>query len=186
MRLSLYQKDPRKQIHRGAIYRFRPVFWLEPPLYILRDIRWESPGCADFYLRNELQDDFKVAKWQHEENVVARAKVRSVIILSNDFEANNPNMAELVIAPVYTLKPDKMTPERLNKLRGNQFPSGFYLPPDPRFSELPEGYVGYRSIRPLDKGFLIVEKKYSFSLTPLAMKALLARYHHYLSIAAVD
>ena len=45
--------------------------------------------------------------------------------------------------------------------------------------ELPEGYIGYRSIRPLEKGFLTVENKHSFSLIPLAMKALLGTYRRY-------
>jgi hypothetical protein len=179
---SLYQGDSRKQIHRGAIYQFRPVFWLEPPLYILRDIQWESPRHAGLYLQNELHNQFRVADSRNEECVVAQAKVRSVIVLSHDYEASDPNVEDLVIAPVYTLKPDKMARETLDRFRGNHFPASFYLPHDPRFSELPEGYVSYRNIRPLKRGFLRAEKKCHFSLAPLAMKALLERYHHYLSI----
>ena len=183
MRLSLYRRDSRRTIHRGAIYRFRPVFWLEPPLYILRHIQWVSPRHADLYRRAELQNDFKVAEFGNEENVVARAKVRSVVVLSNDYEANDPNVKELIIAPAYTLKPE-MTPESLKRLRQNQHPVTFYLPHDPGFPELPEGYVVYRNIQPLKKGFLTAKMKYSFSLTPRAMEALLERYRNYLSVSA--
>lgn len=176
---SLYQQDPQTTMHRGAIYQYRPIFWLEPPLWLLRDIQWTPPRHAAVHRRNELSDAFRLREQDNQEDVIARAKVRYVVILSNDFEAQKPQFKEVIVAPTYTLDPAEHRQSFLDKVRNNQYPDLFYLPSDPIHPEVGECYIDFRQIQSLHKGFL-KEGKLDIAFTPQTIKAIIYRYKRYL------
>ncbi len=185
---SLYQRERTTEIHRGAIFQYRPVFWLQSPLVIVRDIRWQTrpPGSADVYQRQELQDDFKRQNEDNEEDVLTRAKVRSIVVLSNDIEIEKAT--EVVVVPTYSLDVNK-NPERVNRIReallNNAIPYYHYLPRDMAFPDTHECYINFQQVRPLHKSFL-GNGKLEVALTPKATKAILYRFIEYWRIDISD
>ena len=180
---SLYEPhpaSPARPICRGEIYRFRPVAWLKWPLWIVRNIQWGTPAWADLYPQGDLRDCFRRAEHGNEEDVVARAKVRSVVVLSNDTEAASPRLKEVIVAPTYTITPDKPDRQLVERLRAGKAPGCFYLPPDPDFPEIVECYLDLRKVQPLHKDFLLSQYRLPFRLSRVAMAAILNRYKTYL------
>jgi len=174
---TLYQLDPRTILHRGAIFRYRPIFWLDPPLWILRNHRWTPP--ANIYSPSELRDAFSRRGEDNQEDVIARAKVRYIVILSNDVEARKPQFKEVIIAPIYTVDPQMHRPYFLEALRRGKYPDLFYLPADPSFPQMVESYIDFRKVQALSKEFL-TEGKLDICFSSQAIKAILYRYREYL------
>jgi hypothetical protein len=174
-----YQEDRYDRMHHGAIYEYRPVFWLEPPLWILRDYDWSLPHSVNFYQETDLPNPFRRGSEGNEEDVIARAKRRHVIILSNNFDIQHPAVKEVIVAPMYTLHLDK-SPTFIEAVRQNEVPRLFYLPAHRDFPEARECYVDFLQVRALNKRFL-VKGKLGFCLSQESLYALLERYNRYLS-----
>jgi hypothetical protein len=179
MTLSLYEQDRQTAMHRGAIYQYRPIFWLEPPLWLLRDIKWTPPRRAAVHGWNELFNAFRLHEQDNQEDVIARAKIRYVVILSSDFEAQRRQFKQVIVAPTYTLDPAEHRQSFLTRVRNNQYPSLFYLPPDPNYPEMGECYIDFREVQLLHKEFLR-EGKLDITFTTKAIKAAIYRYTQYL------
>lgn len=179
MAVTLYQHDPRPILHRGAIFQYRPIFWLDPPLWILRNHRWTPPRSADIYTRRELSDAFRRGIEDNQENVIARAKVRYIVILSNDVEARKHQFKELIVAPIYRVDPQVHRHDFLETLRQGKYPNLFYLPADPAFTQMVESYIDLRKVQALSKGFLD-EGRLDICFSLQAIKAILYRYRVYL------
>ena len=128
-----------------------------------------------------LRDAFRTGYNDNQEDVIARAKVRYVIVLSSDLEARNRIMHDVLVAPTYTLDASTHRPEFLEQVRTNKYPWFFHLYPDPDFPAIGECYINFRQIQALHKGFL-QEGKLQFTLTPDAIRAVLDRYKQYLSV----
>lgn len=171
--VSPYQADNSAQMHRGAIYLWRPVFWIRPPLWILRDISYSAPRHAVPHLQSELSDAFSRGIDENKESVIARAKIRSVAVLSSQTEIDAPHVKKLLVAPFYSLKPDDRRPDIVRDIRSND-PSNqtFYLPSDPHFPDIPEMFLHYRELLYLPRDFL-ENKKAQYCLTPQAVQGIL-------------
>ena len=176
MTRQLYEQDTSQSIHRGAICAYRPVFWIEPPLWLLRDIDWHQQQ-AWLHKWQSRKDAFRGTHIQEE--VLANAKVRRVVVLSNDKEIRR--LKEYLVAPVYSIDPKRHRSEILEKYRTHRAPHIFYLHRDPNHSEMPESYINLRKIHLLHKGFLSADSKLDLTLTPQAIRMLLQRYKRYLS-----
>jgi len=176
---SLYHHDTQTDMHRGAIYKYRPIFWLKPPLWLLRNIHWTPPRSADVYKRGELSNAFRLREEHNQEDVIARAKIRYVVILSNDSEAQKPGFKAVIVVPTYTVDPTRHRPSFLEGLRNMETPFLFYLPLDPSCPEMGECYINFREVRLLHKEFL-QDGKLDITFTPQGIKAILHRYKQYL------
>ena len=176
---SLYQSDPGKAVHRGAVFEFRPVSWLDPPLWCIRNVRYGNPGSADLYEHSALLSAFRVKSEEHQEHVLARAKVRHVVVLSNDYVNSLPTLDKVAIVPSYSLQPHK--PEFAERVRRGEFLGVFYLAEDPAFPEVGECFLDYGEVRPIHRGFL-ASGKLSVCLTSQAAKAVVEGYKQYLSL----
>jgi len=176
MTVSLYQIDKQTTPHRGAIYKFRPVSWLEPPLWILRDVRLAPPRQANIYPENEAQNAFRLAHQNNEEDIMARAKKRPVVILSSDIDIKSHS--NLVVAPIYSIGSDKSNKDLEEKIRNNEYPEYFYLPKDPINPILEEGYINFRKVHSINRKFL-ENGKITITFTPDVIEAILYRYISY-------
>ena len=179
MAATLYQWDSRTILHRGAIFQYRPIFWLAPPLWILRNYQWTPPRSAYIYTSAELGDAFGRGNEDNQEDVIARAKVRYIVILSNDIEARKPQFKELIVAPIYTVDSQVHRPDFIEALRQGKYPDLFYLPADPTVPEMVESYIDFRKVQALSKGFL-AEGKLDICFSSQAIKAILYQYRKYL------
>jgi len=176
---SLYHHDTQTDMHRGAIYKYRPIFWLKPPLWLLRNFHWTRPRSAAVCERGELSNAFRLREQDNQEDVIACAKIRYVVILSNDFEAQKHQFKEVIVVPTYTLDNTRHRSSFLDRLRNMKTPSLFYLPPDPSCPEMGECYINFREVRLLHKEFL-QDGKLDITFTPQGIKAILHRYKQYL------
>jgi hypothetical protein len=176
--VSLYIADSRDYIHKGAIFRFSPFFWQENPLWIVRVASWLEPRQLSLHRDTELQDTFQGD--YEKEDILAKAKKRYLIVISNDNETRNDGFHDVLVAPVYSIYDNELRNTLIERYTND--PSKFYLPHDNNFSELRESYVNLRKIRLQDKGCLSSDKKLPFSLNNIAMAALLKRYTDYISM----
>jgi len=176
---TLYQQDSITTLHRGAIFRYRPIFWLDPPLWILRNQRWTPPRSASIYAPSELRGAFRRHTEDNQEDVIARAKVRYIVVLSNDIEARKPHFKEVIVVPIYTIDPQEHRPRFLENLRRGRYADLFYLPADPAFPQMVESYIDFRKVQSLHKGFL-TEGRLGICFSSRAIKAILYRYREYL------
>lgn len=179
--MTLYRDDDQPTLHRGAICKFVPVCWLPHPLWLVRD-PWEDHSAR--YARLLRYGDYaaKAAFSQphesHEEDVIARAKLRFVVILSDDAEAQRPGFRDLIVVPAYTIHAE-WPAQRVAKIRTNSYFHLFYLLADPAYPEVGECFLDFRAVTSLDKGFLR-DAKLPFACTDAVTKALLVRYLRYL------
>lgn len=171
---SLYKQDLGNIIHRGSIFRFSPIFWLRPPLWIARVTSWTNPRSVDIYRESEV-NAFRVSP-ENEEYVLATAKRRFVVVLSNDNEGKQSRFKDLLVAPIMSIE-DKSNLERRREIAVT-IPHYFFLEPSPQFPDLKESYVDLRDTRLLHKDFLT--NKANYSLTETATLAMLDRYRAYL------
>jgi hypothetical protein len=180
MPLSLFAKDTKTTIHRGAIYKYRPIFWVSPPLWVLREVEWSPPRHAAVHRWEELRDAFRLSSQENQEQIVASAKVRYIVVLSNEFEANEKKFKDVVVAPTYSIHPEKHRQQFLKGLREGRYPDLFYLPADPDYPELGECYIDFRNVQLLNKSFM-KDGKLDVAFTSTAIKAILHRYKQYWS-----
>lgn len=177
----IYENDSRVGFHRGALYEFRPIFWLEPPLWILRNTNWSKPRRTTIYrFPEEISDAFRLSQTDHQEDVVARAKVRTVAIWSRSKHAQSPGLKDVVVLPFYTVDPVRHSPKFLDDLKSHRNPRLHHLPVDPNFPDIPECYVDFQEVRPLRKEFLR-DGRLNISFTNVMLQAIMQRYRAYLA-----
>lgn len=184
MATSIYVQDPQQQVHRGAIYSYRPVPWLEPPpLWLVRDVQFgASPSYARVYDCDALHDAFRRRIADNQEDVLARAKRRFVVVLSPDVETERRAVHDLVVAPAYTLH-EGNNPVRIQAIRDRTSPHTFYLPSDPSYPDVGECYLDFRQIQSVHRKWLEQKDcKLTICLAPWAVKAILARLKRYLFV----
>ena len=178
----MYQEDINSDMHQGAIYEYRPFFWLEPPLLIVRDIQWlrGGRGQGDIIAADQLTDAFRRAQSQgNQEDVLAKAKVRHIIILSKNKFAQREQERVVLVAPTYTLDSNRHRLRFIDGLREERYPYLHYLPEHPDFSQTKESYVDLREITSIHKDFL-QEGKLDFCLRSTSVARLLERYQQLL------
>lgn len=170
----LYQPDTLVVPHRGAIYEYRPIPWLEPPLFLLRNIKWMPPRSANVHKSSELRDAFR--RNDRQEYVMASAKRRHIVILSSDLDARQPQMKQVLVAPTYTFGRNQAFRTAVQQ---DRLPFTFYLATDPSCPGVGECYIDFRKAQPLDKGFLS-SGKLAICFTQEAIKAILLRFQRFL------
>jgi len=178
--VSLYEEDPLERVHRGAIYEYRPIPWLEPPLWLLRNVRLSRPAYASLYRCSEVSNAFRMGDQNNEESVMARAKRRYIVVLTADVEAQHPTMRQILVAPAYTFH-ETGNPSFVSRVRESELPYAFYLPEDPYYPDVGECYLDFRQIQPVHRGFL-KDGKLGVCLTPTSIKAVLQCCRQYLRI----
>ncbi|NLE46280.1 MAG: hypothetical protein GX620_16295 [Chloroflexi bacterium] len=177
---SLYCADENPAPHRGAVYQYRPVPWLEPPLWLVRDVHWSPPRRATIFQTGEVRDAFRRADQEHQEDVMTRAKQRFVVVLSADPELGKRNLKEVMVAPAYTFH-ETHPPTFVEAVRMSRLPYTFYLPDDPSHPEIAECYLDFRQVQPLHREFL-TDGKLNVCLAPTTVKAVLQRFRQYLRV----
>lgn len=167
-------------MHQGAIYRYRPIFWLNHPLWIVRDRDFSPPPpfAAHLYRQNDLRDAFRGGNG-NEEDVVARAKRRFLVVLSPQVEIDTNAVKKVLVAPLYSIT-DRTRPDIAERVRRGELPHVFYLPADYRFQNVRERYIKYHEIRFLDKRFL-GNGKVDYCLSPKTTKAVVQWYRNALA-----
>jgi hypothetical protein len=178
----MYQQDLNSEMHQGAIYEYRPFFWLEPPLMIVRNLHWLGGGRAygDIVEVNQLSDAFRRTQSQgNQEDVMAKAKVRHIIVLSKNKYAQREKERAILVAPSYTLDSSRHPEHFINGLREERYPFLHYLPVHPDFSQARESYIDLREITSVHKDFLL-DGKLDFCLRPASVARLLSRYQQLL------
>ena len=178
----MYQQDSNNEMHQGAIYEYRPFFWLEPPLLVVRNLQWTSGGRAngDIIAADQLPDTFRRTQSQdNQEDVVARAKVRHIIILSKNKFVQREQERVVLVAPTYTLDSNRHRPKFIDGLREERYPYLHYLPEHPNFPQSRECYIDLREITSVHKDFL-VDGKLDFCLQSSSLTRLLHRYQQLL------
>lgn len=113
---SHYQPDPTTDIHQGAIYEFRPIFWLDPPLWIAQNVEFHDPARTDLIQWKDFARAFHNSA-DNQEFVLATAKVRFLVILSSTRESREHRLKEVRVAPIYSIDPNRMRPDFLEGLK---------------------------------------------------------------------
>jgi len=176
--VSLYKVQLNKSIHRGAIYCYLPVFWLTPPLWIIRSIQWTIPRTASLFKDSELNNSFSQGVQGNEEDVLARAKKRFIVVVSPDYRLSH--LHDILVAPIYSLDGKGKTPEEIEIIK--RAPDLFYLEYDVNYPEIKESFIDFKQIRPLHRDYFLQNAKLSFSFDSIAMDAILNRFLDYMSI----
>ena len=177
---TIYERDSDERIHCGAIYQYRPIPWLEPPLWLLRDIQWTPPRYASVHDCEELQDAFRRYADDNQEDIVARAKRRYVLVLTSTSEARYRGVKQVIVAPAYTFDQDDK-PDFVAQVKRDKIYHTFYLAEDPDFPDVRECYLNFRQVQPMDKRFLN-EGNLSTCIVPAAMSGILRKYRNYLKL----
>jgi hypothetical protein len=176
----LYRRVNQVSLHQGAICGFSPVAWFEPPpLWVLREIDWDYRS-AELWQWEELSDAFSRA--HREEWIAVSAKVRTVIVLSNDAESRNRGVKELVVAPVYTL--DRQEPRDRNMIRAmieGMRPESYFLPRTPLLPTMGDAYINFRKVHPMHRDFL-EPRRLPVSLSQQGTREVLDSYARYLQL----
>jgi hypothetical protein len=164
--------------HRGDIYRFKPVAWLRPPLWLLRYTDFAA-GRAGLVLAKQIRDTFRKAEHNHQEYVLAEAKLRYVILMSPSQEIKSSHIRDLLVLPLYTIDPDALPSHRLARLRANpaSMRDRYYLPAEPAYG-IAEAYADFRRMQLMARQFLAPEDKIAH-LTDTTLAALIERYRSY-------
>ena len=176
--MSILRGEQRQHIHQGAIYQYRPFYWMQLPIWIARNTRFE-PGnrYTQLFCESELSDAFRLGN--REEEILVKAKKRFVIVISNEKENNESRYKEVLVVPFYSfIGKDDLENRRLTFQRN---PSLFYIEPDPAFPQLVEGGLSLRNITLYPKDLLSFTDKLSVSLTETGINAILKRYCDYVS-----
>jgi hypothetical protein len=175
----VYRRTVDATIHRGAVYQYRPISWLVSPVLITRDIQWNAGiGTADVHPEGTLGDEFRRQTERHEEDIIVRAKVRFLVILSSNFECQDPRFLSVLVAPTFTISTTRHQPNFIEKLRTGRSREHFYLPLDPAFPRTTESYIDFRHTQMYNKRIL-GSNKASYYLTESATKAVLFRFQQY-------
>jgi len=177
---SLYEQDPTPAPTQGSIFRFCPIFWIDAPLTLVRDIDynrmtariWQSPGLPP--------DAFQRGALDNQENVLATAKVRYLVVLSPSHEATMAGIRSLVVAPIYKADPASISrADLLNRIKRGEFPDRLFLLADPAFAEVGDAIIDFRNVQPLLKELLPASAKTPFRFNNIWRDAIVARYRDY-------
>lgn len=160
-------------IHRGDIYRFRPVPWLAPPVWILDNVDWTHRRAT---LRlSDPKNTFRDRSRNNQEYVIAEAKLRYVIVL---YLATPHDLSASVI-PVYSFA-DHKNPAFLEAVRQSRPPDKVYLPADSDLG-IHESYADLSQVQPMNARFLTADAKVG-RLSPTFWRAVLVQYGHCLTV----
>lgn len=174
---SIFESDDLLLPRQGTVFEFRPVFWIEPPITIVRDINYISRR-AWIYRESEWPTDaFRRGSENNQENVIARAKIRYVVILSPDHEAAAVNIRELIVAPIYSLGGTRL--DIAERIKTGEWPDRIYLETDQQFPDLGESFINFRQVQPMQKDLLGQQHKQPFRFNSDWRDAIIKRYRDY-------
>lgn len=167
-------------MHRGAIYSYRPIFWIDHPLWILRNLSFSPPRRATI-LRypDKAKDAFRQSLTEQQESVIATAKARHVVIWSRTKHALSRGFNEVVVLPTYTIDRDRHSEEFIDRLVNERFQHLHYLADDPSYSVISECYIDFQKLRQLKKEFL-ADGKLDICLSDTALRAIMSRFINFL------
>jgi hypothetical protein len=163
----LYQLASKPGIHRGDIYRFRPIPWLAPPVWLVEHADWTNRRAS--MRPGDLASDFRDRSKGHQELVLVEAKLRFVIVLYHAA----PGATNVSVAPVYSFA-DHKNQSFLQAIRQSQVPDKYYLPEDESMG-IRESYADLVRIQPMHRAFLTDETRMGRLSSP-AWQALLVQY----------
>ena len=167
-----YESVRTRGVQQGFIYRFRPVPWLSPPVWILDHVNWSGRRAT---LRSiNLDDAFRDASKNNQEYIVTEAKLRFVIVLH--LASERARSASVI--PVYSLR-EHRNPSFVAAIRNARLPDKFFLPADAGFG-IRDSYADLSRIQPMDAEFL-TEKAKVGKLSSVVRRALLVQYGHCLA-----
>ncbi len=169
---ALYLPTRSSGIRRGYIYRFRPVPWLSPPVWLLDYVDWAQRRAS--LRRSNLDDAFRNHSRDNQEYVIAEAKLRYVIVLYLAMR----RARSVSVIPVYSLANHK-NPVFLQAIRQGRLPDKFYLPADSDLG-IRESYADLGKVQPMHADFLSDDAKVG-RLSPTFWRALLVQYGHCLA-----
>lgn len=162
-----YQLTTKPGIHQGDIYRFRPVPWLTPPVWIIEYINWVQRS-ASLRLSN-LTDAFFDRSRGNQEFVLAEAKLRYVIILYLAM----PNDVTASVVPVYSFA-DHKNQAFLQAVEQGRIREAIFLPED-EILGIRESYADLSQVQPMHTRFLSDDARVG-RLSATAWQALLVQY----------
>lgn len=168
----LYLPADSSGVHQGDIYRFRPVPWLSPPVWILDHVDWTHRRAS--IRTTDLSDTFRDRSRGNQEYVIAEAKLRYVIALY----IATPHARSASTIPVYSFA-DHKNAAFLDAVRQGRLSDKLYLPADDD-AGLRESYADLSRVQPMDTGFLTDEVKVG-RLSTAFWRALLVQYSHCLT-----
>lgn len=172
-----YTQDEKSNIHQGAIYEYRPFFWLDPPLYLLRNVNrpitGSYPGSATVLLESEQSDAFRQGESENQEDVLAIAKRRFVIVLSRDSYLSRQRNKDILVAPIFSFKDRHYEdhPSFVDRIKNGNVPGRVYLPAfiDVGQTQLKEGLIDVRQAKTIKRDFLD-DGKLNICVTETALK----------------
>lgn len=162
-----YQLTTKRGIFQGDIYRFRPVPWLSPPVWIIEYINWVQRS-ASLRLSN-LSDAFFDRSRGNQEFVLAEAKLRYVIVLY----LAAPNDVTASVVPVYSFA-DHKNQAFLQAVEQSRIREAIFLPEDEKLG-LRQSYADLSQVQPMHTRFLSDDAKVG-RLSATAWQALLVQY----------
>jgi hypothetical protein len=176
--MSHYEPPSPGEPHRGDIYRFKPVAWLRPPLWLLRHTDFTA-GRASLVVASQVRDAFRRAERDDQEYVLAEAKLRYVILMSPSQEIKSSHIRDVLVLPLYTIDPDALPSHLLARIRANpaSMRDRYYLPAEPAYG-IAEAYADFRRMQLMARQFLVPEDKVAH-LTNTMLAALIERYRSY-------
>lgn len=164
---ALYQRTSKPGISRGDIFRFRPVPWLAPPVWLVEHVDWTNRRAS---LRpSDLDSDFKDRSKDNQELVLTETKLRFVIVLYHAA----PGATNVSVIPVYSFA-DHKNQSFLQAVRDSQILDKYYLPEDNELG-IRESYADLVRIQPMHRAFLTDETRVG-RLSSSAWQALLVQY----------
>ncbi len=164
---ALYQLTTKSGIYQGDIYRYRPVPWLSPPVWIIEYINWMQRS-ASLRLSN-LSDAFFDRIRGNQEFVLAEAKLRYVIILYLAM----PTDVTASVVPVYSFA-DHKNQTFLQAVEQGRIREAIFLPEDDRLG-IRKSYADLSQVQPMNTRFLSDDAKVG-RLSATAWQAVLVKY----------
>ena len=164
---AFYQLTSKRGIYQGDIYRFRPVSWLAPPVWIIEYINWVQRS-ASLKLSN-LTDAFFDRSRGNQEFVIAEAKLRYVIVLYLAM----PSDVTASVIPIYSFA-DHKNQTFLQAVEQGRIREAIFLPEDDKLG-IRKSYADLSQVQPMHTGFLSDDAKVG-RLSTTAWQALLVQY----------
>ena len=164
-------KPPRAGIHQGAVYAGVPLVWVTAPLWIMRPKAGTydamQPRRAD-----EVADAFVGADGR--EVVLAQAKARPVVVLSNHAELRRLRQARVV--PLYSYNAEGGVARLRLEIERGRVGAAFHLSGDTGL-RIYDGALRLDQMQPVDSEFL---SRQVASMSDRALAALLDHAVRYL------
>ncbi|MCA9397742.1 MAG: hypothetical protein KDE48_16955 [Anaerolineales bacterium] len=171
---SIFRDKDRPGINQGDIYKYTPIIWLDPPLVIVRDVAPSLEGTVQLRHWSSLRDAAFNNDIDNQEYILAKGKVRYLIVLSTNIEIRNASSQYLLVAPLYSI-PRWFTSGQISLLQTQELPNHFYVPRDDE-SDLREGVLKTTHIQRLNREFLEEEQDTERSLTRRWVDAIIQWY----------